>query len=190
MILHLFRRTPQADTIARLYGAIVAQARRPEFYRDYGVPDTVNGRFEMLVLHAVLLLGRLAAEEGDGRRLGQDLFDHFCGDMDANLREMGVGDSAVPRKMKAIGEAFYGRKMAYEAALAATGLEPLAAALNRNVYGGECGDGATRLAAYMRASARALAVVDGDALRQGSVEFVDPLGLAPAPAQAVGSGAT
>ena len=118
MIFHLFRRTPQSDSIASLYGMIVAQARAPAFYQDYGVPDTVDGRFEMVVLHTVLVLRRLDAEPGPVRRLGQAVFDLFCRDMDASLREMGVGDLKVPREMRRIGEAFYGRKAAYEAALA------------------------------------------------------------------------
>src|SRR6266576_5455652 len=118
MIFHLFRGSSWTDTIACLYGMIVAQARAPDFYRIYGVPDTVNGRFEMIVLHAILLLRRLEHEAASVRRLGQGIFDRFCSDMDANLREMGVGDLSVPRKMHGIGEAFYGRKAAYEAALA------------------------------------------------------------------------
>src|SRR5215207_2071372 len=118
MILDLFRRNSRDDSIATLYGAIVAQARTEAFYRHHGVPDTANGRLEMIVLHTVLVLSRLEAEVTSARPLGQALFDHFCSDMDANLREMGVGDMAVPRKMKAIAEAFYGRKRAYEAALA------------------------------------------------------------------------
>src|SRR5215813_6830722 len=97
MIFHLFRRAPRGDTIASLYGTIVAQARSVAFYQSYGVPDTVNGRFEMIVLHAVLLLRRLKAEPELARQLGQGIFDRFCQDMDANLREMGVGDLAVPR---------------------------------------------------------------------------------------------
>src|ERR1700753_3128154 len=104
MILRLFRHTPRADTIASLYGTIVAQARAPAFYQSYGVPDTVNGRLEMIVLHTVLLLHRLNGEPEDTRELGQGVFDHFCRDMDENLREMGVGDLAVPKKMRKIGE--------------------------------------------------------------------------------------
>jgi cytochrome b pre-mRNA-processing protein 3 len=181
MILHWFRRTPRADTIACLYGVIVAQARNPAFYQFYGVPDTVNGRFEMLVLHAVLLLARLEADGEEGRRLGQGIFDRFCDDMDSSMREMGVGDVAVPRKMKAVGEAFYGRKRAYEAALAAAGLEQMAAVIARNVHGGVPGDDATRLAAYARQSADAFAALDGPALRGGRLGFPDP--SAPMPAQ-------
>ena len=125
MMFHFFRRNPSNRSIAALYGMIVAQARTAAFYRSYGVPDTVNGRFEMVVLHAVLVLRRLESEPAPVRGLGQALFDRFCADMDGNLREMGVGDLAVPDRMRRIGEAFYGRQAAYAAALAAS--EPRAA---------------------------------------------------------------
>jgi cytochrome b pre-mRNA-processing protein 3 len=180
MILNLFRRTPRDDTIAVLYGAIVAQARQPAFYDVYGVPDTANGRLEMIVLHTVLVLSRLESAGRPIRSLGQALFDHFCSDMDANLREMGIGDMAVPRKMKAIAEAFYGRKRAYEAAMTAPGLEQLAAALGRNIHAGTTVDAAAveRLAAYVREAVRRLAAVDGAALLRGQAEFPDPLASA------------
>jgi cytochrome b pre-mRNA-processing protein 3 len=175
MILNLFRRTPRADTIAVLYGAIVAQARDPAFYRNYGVPDTSNGRLEMIVLHTVLVLSRLEAEGGAVRPLGQGLFDYFCGDVDANLREMGVGDMAVPRKMKAVGEAFYGRKRAYDAALANPEPAELVAALARNVELGTDEPGAAeRLAAYVREVAGKLAGIDDATLLRGQVAFPDP----------------
>jgi cytochrome b pre-mRNA-processing protein 3 len=176
MILRLFRRTSQDDTIAALYGAIVAQARTPEFYRDYSVPDTINGRFENVVLHAVLLLGRLDGGAAADRKLGQGIFDLFCSDMDANMREMGVGDVAVPRKMRSIGEAFYGRKRAYEAALEAPGTEELTSALARNLYGPAAGAvaGAKTMAAYVREAAQRLAEQEFEAVRQGHVAFPDP----------------
>ena len=186
MILNLFRRTPRDGTIAVLYGAIVAQARHPVFYHHHGVPDTANGRLEMIVLHSVLVLGRLEAEGAALRPLGQALFDYFCSDMDANLREMGVGDMAVPRKMKAIAEAFYGRKRAYVAALAAPagepGLDELAAALARNVYteATATATGVRQLAAYMREAVRTLAAVDGAALQRGELVFPDPQAFAAA----------
>ena len=174
MILHLFRRTPRDDSIASLYGTIVARARAPAFYQSYGVPDTVNGRLEMIMLHAVLLLGRLEGE-AELRRLGQAVFDAFCRDMDASLREMGVGDLAVPRRMRGIGEAFYGRQTVYRKALTVPDQGPLAAALARNVFAGASGpDGADRLAAYVRASVRELAAQDGEALRRAQVRFPDP----------------
>src|SRR5919198_5479991 len=120
MILPLFRRPPK-PTITALYGAIVAQARTPRFYEDYAVPDTVLGRFDMVLLHAVLVLRRLRAGEArDGapaQELSQGLFDAFCRDMDHNLREMGISDQGVPREMRRVGEAFYGRAQAYDVAL-------------------------------------------------------------------------
>jgi cytochrome b pre-mRNA-processing protein 3 len=185
MILNLFRRTPRDDRIAALYGAIVAQARAPAFYRRFGVPDTANGRLEMIVLHTVLVLSRVEAEGGSLRPLGQALFDHFCSDMDANLREMAVGDLAVPRKMKAIAEAFYGRKRAYATALAEPDPGALAAAVARNIYGGGAGDpaalqgvAAQGLAAYVRETVRRLGALDVNAVVQGRVEFPDPLAFA------------
>jgi cytochrome b pre-mRNA-processing protein 3 len=159
--------------MTRLYGTIVAQARAETFYRDFGVPDTVNGRFEMIVLHAVLLLRRLDGD--DTRGLGQALFDHFCGDMDGNLREMGIGDLGVPRQMRRIGEAFYGRKAAYGAALAAANDEALTTTLARNVFGAASAvASAERLAAYVAAAAEALAGQDAGALMRGDVAFPDP----------------
>jgi cytochrome b pre-mRNA-processing protein 3 len=179
MMFHFFRRKSWSDSIASLYGTIVAQARAAPFYRNYGVPDTVNGRFELVVLHTVLVLRRLESEPAPARRLGQGLFDQFCRDMDGSLREMGVGDLAVPTKMRKIGEAFYGRQAAYGAALAAPDLAPLTAALERNVFGAEPGTklGAGRLATYVRAAAAKLADQDGQALGRAELSFPDPEGL-------------
>jgi cytochrome b pre-mRNA-processing protein 3 len=179
MMFHFFRRNPKARTIASLYGMIVAQARAATFYQNYGVPDTVNGRFEMIVLHTVLVLRRLETEPAPIRRLGQGLFDLFCQDMDASLREMGVGDLAVPVKMRKIGEAFYGRQAAYVAALATPDVDPLVAALARNVFGAETGNslGMSRLAAYVRAAAERLAEQKGEALARAELDFPEPGGI-------------
>src|SRR5580692_5741892 len=139
MMFRFFRRNPPSHSIASLYGTIVAQARAAPFYRICGVPDTVNGRFEMVVLHTVLVLRRLETEPLPVRQIGQALFDRFCRDMDGSLREMGIGDLAVPAKMRKIGEALYGRQAAYGAALAARDPESLVAALERNVFGAQAG---------------------------------------------------
>ena len=119
-----------AATIETLYGMIVAQARLPDFYAGFGVPDTVNGRFDMILLHLWLVLRRLRAF-GE-HEIAQGLFDHFCSDMDANLREMGVGDLTVPKRMAKFGEAFYGRTAAYDRAIDA-GRDEICAALSRNI---------------------------------------------------------
>ena len=120
MIFPLFRRSARPGTISALYGAIVAQARLPAFYRDYGVPDTVEGRFELIVLHLALLLERIGQEPGL-RGVGQGVFDRFCQDMDDNLREIGIGDLAMPKHMRRVRAAFYGRAQAYREALARRG---------------------------------------------------------------------
>src|SRR5260221_10624590 len=148
MIFPLFRRRMRPDTISSLYGMIVAQARLPCFYREYAVADTVNGRFDLLVLHLATVLDRLG-EEGELRELGQALFDRFCQDMDHNLREMGIGDLSVPKEMQRMGEAFYGRAQAYKAALVASAQDALVEALTRNIYGG----GGPTQAAPLRPSA-------------------------------------
>jgi len=176
MIFPLFRRAPSGpDTISTLYGMIVAQARFPAFYSDYAVADTVNGRFELIVLHLVLVLERLAREPALAG-LGQGLFDRFCQDMDHNLREMGVGDLKVPKEMRRMGEAFYGRAQAYRGALAAAGNGPLVQALERNIYDGSAG-AAPRLAAYMREAVRELAAQDAAGLAAGAIRLPDPAGI-------------
>jgi cytochrome b pre-mRNA-processing protein 3 len=182
MIFRIFQR-PLAPTIDALYGGIVAQARLPVFYAGFGVPDTVDGRFDLVVLHLVLVLGRLrlaaagqAPSDRLARDLGQGLFDTFCRDMDNNLREMGVGDLSVPKQMKRLGEAFYGRQQAYDAALANDDAAALTAAIARNVYSGETGPQAPRLAAYMRASAAKIATIDLIAAPE-TLAFADPVAI-------------
>ena len=188
MILARFRRNSQARTIHALYGAIVAQARSVAFYADYRVPDTVEGRFDLIVLHLVLLLNRLARPEaarGLGQTflgqaflgqelLGQELFDAFCRDLDANLREMGVGDLAVPKRMQAFAEAFYGRQAAYLAALDATDGRAFEKALARNIFPAGNDAGAAQLARYARAAVTRLDAQDDGALIRGEVVFPSP----------------
>jgi len=173
MIFPLFRRTP--DTISALYGMIVAQARVPVFYRVYGVPDTVDGRFELILLHLFLVLRQLDREEA-GREIGQQVFDVFCRDMDRNLREMGIGDLKVPKEMRRMGEAFYGRAKAYEAALALNDAGALRTAIARNVLGTDNVEngGAAGLATYILDAANRLAAQDVAALHRGFVDFPEP----------------
>jgi cytochrome b pre-mRNA-processing protein 3 len=159
-------------TIEAIYGMIVTQAREPAFYRELGVPDTVNGRFDMLLLHLWIVLQRLKSAEG-GTELAQALFDHFCIDMDDNLREMGVGDLTVPKRMQAFGEAFYGRSAAYDRALTESS-EALAQALCKNILNGEGIDKARQLARYTNATIAAVAAVDAEALLKGAWTFPSP----------------
>lgn len=153
MFSRLFRRDRRGDGIANaLYGAIVAQARQPAFYAELGVPDSLEGRFEMLLLHLTLVSRRLMRkEDGEARAAGQAAFDLFCADMDGSLRELGVGDLSVPRRMREMGEAFFGRSAAYEAALSAASLEAMTDAIRRNVWPEGEGGQASAIAAYAMA---------------------------------------
>jgi len=172
-----WRRTPLETTIDGLYGTIVAQARLPIFYTDYGVPDTVEGRFEMLVLHQALAARRIARETATSQ-LGPVLFDRFCRDLDHNLREMGVGDLTVPKRMRVFGEAYFGRARAYDQALSARDHEACAQALARNVYGAAIASaGARRLARYMEEAARQLDAVQPSAFAAGLLRFPDPMAI-------------
>jgi cytochrome b pre-mRNA-processing protein 3 len=176
MIFSLFRREPRGpDTISTLYGMIVAQARLPCFYRDYAVADTVNGRFDLIVLHLALVLDRLAQDPAL-QTLGQGIFDRFCQDMDHNLREMGIGDLKVPKQMRRLGEAYYGRAQAYRAAWAANDNGALVEALERNIYGGSPSGSAAapRLAAYMREALRDLGAQPATSLTGGELHFPEP----------------
>lgn len=178
-MFRLFLRNPAAETIDRLYGAIVAQARDPAFYTDYQVPDTVEGRFDMLVLHLFLFARRSGRELAPIRAVSQAVFDRFCRDIDHNLREMGVGDLAIPRRMRRVGEAFYGRTASYEAALALEQPDALAQALARNVYGVADGQprGARRLAAYVRAADASLSSQPGETLVEAGPRFPAPASI-------------
>ena len=162
-------RIAPAGTIEGIYGMIVTRAREPLFYRDLGVPDTVNGRFDLLLMHLWMVLRRLKSV-GSGTALSQALFDHFCADMDDNLREMGVGDQAVPKRMRAFGEAFYGRTAAYDMALT-EGREAFAQALCKNVLDGERIEKARELAAYAEAAMADLAQLDDATLLRGAWRF-------------------
>jgi cytochrome b pre-mRNA-processing protein 3 len=142
------RRALEAEA-GRLYCAIVARARRPGLYRDLGVADTLDGRFEMLALHVALLLRRLK-ELGEGE-LAQSVVDNMFADLDQALREIGVGDISVAKKIRPMAEAFRGRAAAYGAALDAADGDVLARALARNVFPEEAAPpAAVPLARYVR----------------------------------------
>jgi cytochrome b pre-mRNA-processing protein 3 len=117
----------------RLYEEIVAAARQPPLYAAYNVPDTPLGRFEMLSLHLFLILHRLRAEEGPAKEVAQELTDEFFLDVDHSLRELGIGDHGIPRRVKKLGRMFYGRAVAYGHALDKGDRADLTASLKRNI---------------------------------------------------------
>ncbi len=163
-----------ADTI---YAEIVAQTRRPEFYEQVAVPDTLDGRFDLLVMHAFLFFYRLKDEKDTAGHLGQLVFDTMFADLDQNLREMGVGDMSIGKKVRKMGSAFYGRTKVYDDAMGRYDAEPdiLIDAVRRNVFADVPGeDNAPRLAEYMARCSRSLRQQELGDLLKGRVLFPEP----------------
>jgi len=170
----LNRARPEESRAIEIYSAIVAQARQPALYETHRVPDTVDGRFEMIVLHLVLLFHRFGPDHAASKGLTQEVFDTFLADMDQSLREMGVGDLGVPKRMKAMGQAFYGRLTTYGKLLADGDQGELAEALDRNLFPAGPATPATGLAAYAFAAREALGAQPVTAIAEGRLEFPDP----------------
>jgi cytochrome b pre-mRNA-processing protein 3 len=163
----IFRSGPAKAAGARLYEAVTVQARQPAFYADLGAPDTTEGRFELYNLHVVLLLHRLRGLDGLGGGTAQALFDTYVGALDDALREMGVGDLSVGKKMRKLGEAIYGRVKSFDEALAEPDGSALEAMIVRTVYADAPGASALALAAYVRRSVAALAAQPLEGLLEG-----------------------
>ncbi|HXW21007.1 MAG TPA: ubiquinol-cytochrome C chaperone family protein [Roseiarcus sp.] len=182
MILASWRaRRANRILIEQLHGDIVAAARRPALFRNFGAPDTPEGRFEMVALHAGLAIRRLSAIPGAGAEIAQELADSVFRHFDDGLREMGIGDTAVPKRMRRLAEAFYGRARAYGDALERPEEGRLAAALARNVYGANDRGGAPQvraLARYVERCAEALDAQGIDDFAAGRVSFPEPGGAA------------
>jgi len=160
------------------YGSIVTRARARIFYADWGVPDTLQGRFEMIVLHLALALRRLAAEGAVGRRLARALTEAFVVDMDDTMREMTLGDLAVPREVKRAAAALFDRHRAYLAALASPHDISLPEAIEAQMayldHGGRLE--ALRLSAYMRKIATALEAQPAAQILAGEPAWPQPAG--------------
>ena len=176
MVLNrFFKRNPQEDRARAVYEGIVAQARQPGFYRHCGVPDTVDGRFEAIALHAFLVLHRLKADPEDTGDLGQALFDTMFQDMDQSLRELGAGDLGVGLRVKRMAQGLYGRIAAYEAGLSGQAAE-LEAALRRNLFGTVTPEpeqvGA--MAAYLRAAVDSLTLWQPTDIEAAGPDFGPP----------------
>jgi cytochrome b pre-mRNA-processing protein 3 len=155
MIFGLFRRSSNQAVIDRLHGEIMAAARQPTLFLDFGVPDTLEGRFEVLSLLATIHVRRLMALEQPGPQIAQQLTDALFANFDIALREAGVSDVGVPKRMKTLARAFLGRSAAYRTALADSDPQSLEGAIARYVVVGE-GPGAALLADYVRRCAAAL----------------------------------
>ena len=173
MILdRLFRPRPSQTAAKSLYAGVVAQARTPALYAELGAPDTVEGRFELYTLHVMLLLDRLRGQGEAASETSQALFDAYVRALDDALREMGVGDLSVGKKMRKLGEAFYGRAKSYEAAFAALpDAGPLTALLERTVYAEADAARATALGAYVIAQRAWLAGQPIEAVTAGEATW-------------------
>src|SRR6516225_7675771 len=139
------------------YRHVVEQARQPAFYTECGVPDTLDGRFELVCLHAFLYLYRLKSERPRTKALAQAFFDTMFGDLDRTLREIGTGDLRVGREVKRMAQGFYGRIRAYQYGIMADDAV-LGAALARNLFGTVAASSTTleTMTLYVRRAAEAL----------------------------------
>jgi cytochrome b pre-mRNA-processing protein 3 len=177
MLKHLFgrRRSVSRATVDRLYDQIVAAARQPELYSAWNVPDTPLGRFEMVALHMFLFLHRVRGESGPIAEIAQELTDEFFRDVEHSIRELGISDPGVPKRMKRLARMFYGRAVAYGDAIDGDDAPALAQALARNVRPGI--DGwveAAELAAYVRDAAASLAAQPSSGFLGGEIAFPSP----------------
>jgi cytochrome b pre-mRNA-processing protein 3 len=184
---HWRARRASKAVIEQILGEIVAASRRPALYESLGAPDRIDGRFELLALHAGLVLRRLSGSGGARARrdsaesqralsdaIAQDLVDGVFAHFDDTLREMGHSDIAVAKRLKAMGRAFYGRNAAYAAALDEGSVARLAEALNRNVYGAagkEAGGQAEALARHVASLDAALGAIPIEAFAAGRFHF-------------------
>jgi cytochrome b pre-mRNA-processing protein 3 len=194
-LLDHFRMTPEKRAAADLYDAVVAAARQPALYQpdgpsaspNGGVADSVDGRFDMIALHAFLLFHRMSGREG-WQATGDALANHIMKDMDRSLREMGVGDMTVGKKMKALAQAFYGRLDAYWGAVHAAEDGALAEVLVRNVYRDDAQDADARPAAARVLSRYVRGQIDNLAPQSEADILAGRVTFAPADSLMSGSG--
>jgi len=177
MFQRLFGRARNAnrEITDALYASIVASARQEAYYSEWNVPDTPLGRFEMLSLHMFLFQHRLRGATGEAREVAQVLIDEFFSDVDHSLRELGIGDMGIPKRMKKLARMFYGRTAAYADALERKDAEALAAALRRNIRpDADSWVEADLLASHVEATERALQGQELDAICSGTLRFPVP----------------
>ena len=173
MIFGLFRKSADSEAVYAVYSAIVAQSRRPVFYAQWGVPDTVTGRFDMISLHISLLFRRLRSERKDAATFSQAVFDLFFRDMDRSLREMGATDLGVPKKIQKMGNIFYGLLAHLNEAMDKGDRAALEAVLTRNIY------------ESAEAPAAALSAVTDDAIIAGAAGFAGTILQRPSSVSAI-----
>ncbi len=177
MILRALKNILSTDSLVReahaAYAQLVGQSRQPQFYSEYGVEDTVDGRFDVILLHMFLVIHRLRGEQGDeAGHFIRALSETFFSDMDRSLREMGVGDTGVGVRIKKMAQAFYGRMQHYEQSV--HNPEAFAESLKRNLYRGNdvSADTLARMAGYVQRNAAHLQTQSLDAISGGTMTFL------------------
>jgi cytochrome b pre-mRNA-processing protein 3 len=175
MIFGLFKKKRHNQAIVdRQYSALTSAARIPYFYSDLGVPDTVMGRYEMLSIVMILFFRRTARSGTSGQELAQEIVDVFFQDLDHSIRELGIGDQGVPKRMKKLAGMFYGRLETYARALDAGDADQLAASLGRNIHPEiHPAPDMAGLAGWMIATERQLAEISEDDISRGGA-FIPP----------------
>lgn len=171
MILSLFRKNTATEPVYAVYNSIVAQSRQPVFYAEWGVPDTVTGRFDMISLHMALLFRRLRHGPEGARAFSQAVFDLFFKDMDRSLREMGVGDLAVPKRIQKMGSLFYGLLARLNEAMDKKDRAAIEAVLARNLFDGAPAAAVGLLTDYILAESERLAAQPVAAITAGRIEL-------------------
>jgi cytochrome b pre-mRNA-processing protein 3 len=178
MIFGLFnKRNHNQIIVVRQYGVLTAMAREPQFYRSYDVPDTVMGRFELLSVVMILFFRRTRSSATSGQELAQEIVDAFFQDIDYSIRELGIGDNSVPKRMKKLAGMFYGRLQAYARAMDDKDREGLAEALRRNIHpkADETAPSMLSLADWMMKAETHLAGVTEDAIATGTAALPMPV---------------
>ncbi len=178
----LKQRASLRETATELYGNVVTQARNPVFYAEMGIPDTLEGRYEMVAMHLALVLERLRAEGEAGKALSRETIETFVADMDGSMRELGVGDLKVPKKVKSAAAGLYARADAFRQALSneANGSAACAldAAIARFTLGTDGGDvRAAGFASYYRSATAALAGIGSAEALAGRLPIAAPESL-------------
>ncbi len=182
LFAYLSRPHDRARRAAEHYKSIAAQARLPEFFESHAAPDTLDGRFDVLVLLASLYLKRLRAAGPDGHQLAQAVFDHMFSTLDQTLRELGVGDVTIHKKIRAMASAFYGRAAVYDKGLADHDDAALADAIVRNIFAGKPpqSDRAVALwTSYLKTASEALATASDETMVANQFQWPNPLTDAP-----------
>ena len=172
-VRRLFNRSRFSERAHLLYDAVVGQARTPALFRCHAIPDTLDGRFEFLVLHVLLVMRRLRSSGAEGDDAAQELFDLVFADLDRALRETGVGDLKVGSRVRRMAQAYFGRARALDDALATAVPDTLNKVLERNVYGTVSVEPETvsRLACYVRRQVAHLDGMDNHRVVTGHIDF-------------------